>query len=97
MSEKVVKKRRWNVWLNCDAVGGGIWPIMVRRGARHDFTQRQLMACLILRRIEDDLPWCVGCCPSADLRKRWNAGQAAAHTTLQKFSARSAVLAIAMR
>lgn len=66
--------------------------------SRHDFTQRQLMACLILkayfkttyRGLLDILS------VSPDLRERLGLGEKLPHyTTLQKFSARSRVLEIA--
>ena len=66
--------------------------------SRHDFTQRQLMACLILkaylkttyRGLFDILA------VSPDLRERLGLGEKLPHyTTLQKFSARSRVLQIA--
>jgi hypothetical protein len=68
--------------------------------SRHDFTQRQLMTCLVLRvylkttyrGILDVL------LASASLRQRLGLGDKLPHyTTLQKFSARSNVLAIAQK
>lgn len=68
--------------------------------SRHDFTQRQLMTCLILRvylkttyRGVLDL-----LAASPPLRERMGLGEKLPHfTTLQKFSARSQVLAIAQK
>jgi hypothetical protein len=68
--------------------------------SRHDFTQRQLMTCLILRvylkttyRGVLDL-----LAVSPPLRERMGLGEKLPHfTTLQKFSARSQVLAIAQK
>lgn len=68
--------------------------------SRHDFTQRQLMSCLILRvylrttyRGVVDL-----LAASASLRQRLGLADKLPHyTTLQKFSARSQVLAIAQK
>src|SRR5271165_5405221 len=68
--------------------------------SRHDFTQRQLMTCLILRAylkttyrgVLDLLA------ASASLRQRMGLSDKLPHfTTLQKFSARSQVLAIAQK
>lgn len=68
--------------------------------SRHDFTQRQLMACLILRAylkttyrgVVDMLA------ASASLRRCLGLGDKLPHyTTLQKFSARSQVVAIAQK
>ena len=68
--------------------------------SRHDFTQRQLMTCLVLRAylkttyrgVLDVLS------ASASLRKCLGLGEKLPHfTTLQKFSARSNVLAIAQK
>src|SRR5690242_8809669 len=68
--------------------------------SRHDFTQRQLMSCLILRvylrttyRGVVDL-----LAASAALRQRLGLADKLPHyTTLQKFSARSQVVAIAQK
>jgi len=68
--------------------------------SRHDFTQRQLMSCLILRAylkttyrgVVDLLA------ASASLRQRLGLGEKLPHyTTLQKFSGRTQVLAIAQK
>jgi len=68
--------------------------------SRHDFTQRQLMSCLVLRAylkttyrgLVDVLA------ASASLRRCLGLGEKLPHyTTLQKFSARSQVLAIAQK
>jgi hypothetical protein len=68
--------------------------------SRHDFTQRQLMSCLILRAylkttyrgLLDLLA------TSSQLRERLGLGDKLPHfTTLQKFSGRSQVLAIAQK
>lgn len=68
--------------------------------SRHDFTQRQLMACLILRAyLKTTYRGVVEFLSvSANLRQRLGFGDKLPHyTTLQKFSARSNVVAIAQR
>lgn len=68
--------------------------------SRHDFTQRQLMSCLILRvylrtTYRGVIDWLAA---SASLRQRLGMEDKLPHyTTLQKFSARSQVLAIAQK
>src|SRR6202789_1981704 len=66
--------------------------------SRHDFTQRQLMACLILRAYRKTTYRGVleFLSISPSLRKHLGLGDQLPHyTTLQKFSARSKVLEIA--
>src|SRR5450432_336125 len=66
--------------------------------SRHDFTQRQLMACLIVRAYLKTTYRGVLelLCVSSSLRARLGLSEKLPHyTTLQKFSARSPVLAIA--
>src|SRR3954470_19552938 len=68
--------------------------------SRHDFTQRQLMACLILRAYTGTTYRGILelLAVSPPLRQRLGLGEKLPHfTTLQKFSARSQVQAIAQR
>jgi hypothetical protein len=68
--------------------------------SRHDFTQRQLMACLVLRAYLNTTyrGLIEVLAVSSQLRQRLGLGEKLPHyTTLQKFSARSQVLAIAQK
>lgn len=99
MSEKVVKKATVErVAELAMRLGGRHLADYGSARSRHDFTQRQLMACLILRAyLKTTYRGVLELLSlSPDLREALGMQDKLPHyTTLQKFSARSAVLAIA--